>query len=366
MVHVHTLIGRLDFFRASCLKLILRSHLIRGLYLRCSTRLCIGYLLTLVFYFPIAVIRPDILLLSGPLIFGYPHLIASFRYVQKMSVRLFAILTLICILGHISGIGSTILSELPFGGWQILVAMAGLIIFNSVSKSFTSGLIILSLILCSGLLYLAFQDAIIFVGGMLILHNWVGYFYWIMVSKTKARRMTSVMALTVFTLIHYVVLIGSVDSFFPSASAHINFPGDTQATAWYLASWTGDSVIWYRFLVLYAFGLSMHYFVWLKAIPQSLNPLEQPNNFRLSLKYLREDLGDKILLALLMISILGFMIWLFSFNLGARIYFEMAILHGALELVFLIPRILGPFKKFLCLSQFTSNTPNTAPAISQD
>lgn len=366
MNHVHELIGRLDFFRASCLKLILKSHLLRGMYLQCSTRLSVGYFLTLVFYFPISVVRPDILLLSGPLIFGYPHLIASFRYVQKMSVGLFAILTLICILGHVSGIGSTILSELPFGAWQILVAMAGLLFFNYFSKSFSSALIILSLLLSGGLLYLAFLDALIFVGGMLILHNWIGYFYWIMASKTKSRRMASVAALIVFTLIHYVVLIGSVDSFFPATSAQINFPGDTQATAWYLASWTGDSIVWYRFLVLYAFGLSMHYFVWLKAIPQSLNPQEQPNNFRLSLKYLREDLGDKFLLAFIMVGVIGFMIWIFSFNLGARIYFEMAILHGALELIFIIPKVLTNLRKLLNLSPFTSNNSHIEHAISQD
>lgn len=351
MNHVHNFIGRIDFFRASCLKLILKIQFLRGLYSKCATRLSVGYLLTLVFYFPISMVRPDILLLSGPLLFGYPHLIASFRYIQKMSAGLFAILTLICILGHISGIGSTIIRELPFGAWQILVAMAGLLFFKFVSKTLSYGLLIFSLLFCGGLLHLAFQDSIMFVGGMLILHNWVGYFYWIMASKTKSRRRASVAALMVFTLIHYIVLMGFMDSFFPATSSQINFPGDTQATAWYLASWTGDSFVWYRFLVLYAFGLSMHYFVWLKAIPQSLNPLEHPNNVRLSLKYLREDLGDRILLVFLMISILGFMIWLFSFNLGARIYFEIAILHGALELFFIIPKIFNYLKKLLHLNE---------------
>lgn len=366
MNQVKNIIGNLDFYRSSCLRLALKIHFIRNVYTNCSTRLSIGYLLTLLFYFPISLLRPDILLLSGPLIFGYPHLIASFRYVLKMNAGLFAILTLICIFGHVSGIGSTIFNEWPFGTWQILLAMAGLVFINYKSKSFSPFLILLSLLLSCGILYLAFQDAIIFVGGMLILHNWVGYFYWIMASKTKSRRITSVAALMIFTFIHILVLNGHMDFFFSGATTQINFPGDTQATAWYLASWSSDSIVWYRFLVLYAFGLSMHYFVWLKAIPQSLNPLEHPNNIRLSIKYLREDIGDKILLAFVMISILGIMIWLFSFNLGSRVYFEMAILHGALELIFFIPRILVSFKNIIFRSKLISNNSNIQLAITQN
>ncbi len=105
MNQVNIIIGKLDCFRASCLAPVLKVHFIRHSYKQCATRLGMGYFLTLVFYLPLSLVRPDILLLSGPLIFGYPHLIASFRYVQKRTAGLFALLTLICILGHLTGLG---------------------------------------------------------------------------------------------------------------------------------------------------------------------------------------------------------------------------------------------------------------------
>lgn len=342
MEHVHTIIGKIDFFRAGFLKVFLKMNFIRSIYSKCAMRLGVGYLLTLLFYFPISLVRPDILLLTGPLIFGYPHLIASFRYVQKMNVGLFASLTLICVLGHWSGLGISFLREFPFGAWQILVAMIALLISNIISRHYPSKLIIFSLLLCCGLLYFSYQEAIIFAGGILILHNWIGYFYWMMASKVKSRRAVAIMAFGIFALIHLLVLRGHFDAYFPISSREVNFPGETRATGWFLASWTENSIVWYRLLVLYAFGLSMHYFVWLRAIPQSLNPIEHPNNSRLSLKCLREDIGDKLLLIFALVSMVGILIWLFSFALGARIYFEIAILHGALEIVFLLPKMLSP------------------------
>lgn len=40
--------------------------------------------------------------------------------------------------------------------------------------------------------------------------------------------------------------------------------------------------------------LSMHYFIWLRAIPQCLDKKSVPNSFRRSLELLRQDCGPTV------------------------------------------------------------------------
>ncbi len=343
MDQLNTFFSSLDYFRSRSLRLVLKTQFIREIYKDCAARLGVGYLLTVLFYLPLSFIRPDILLLSGPLIFGYPHLIASFRYVDKRAAFLFSLLTLVCIVIHLTNFEIPIFGKFAFGVWQLILAMAGLVIFNFFSRNFSFTQIFFSLILSNFIIYLAQREAVIFIGLMLILHNWVGYFYWILASNKKSRRSVAIGALTVFFFIHLLVILGYMDQFFPTSHGQIDFPGSTLNTGWYLASWTSETVVWYRLLTLYAFGLSVHYYVWLKAIPQSLNKIEHPNSIQRSFKILREEIGGKLLLIMGIVSVLGILIWLFSFDLGSRVYFELAIMHGALELVFFFPRLIKKF-----------------------
>ncbi|MFZ4715414.1 MAG: hypothetical protein ACOYL6_16945 [Bacteriovoracaceae bacterium] len=327
-------VGKADYLRAKFLSQVLKPKLFREIYRHCASRLALGFILTLLFYFPLALRRPDILLFSGPLIFGYPHLIASFRYIQQKSSWIFLSLTLICIIGHL-----TMPLTIPFGVWQIIVASCGFLFVKVIARQYSLKEILPTLILSASLIRLAYWEPIYFIGASLILHNWIGFFYWIESTikiKEKNRITVSLFCFLLFLIIHILVFQGSFDQYFPSKNTN-----EAMTTGWYLASWTNDPIIWYRMLVLYAFGLSMHYFVWLKAIPESLNKIEHPNNFRLNLKYLKKDLGRTLWIILLLLSVIGVLIWFFSFDLGSKIYFECAILHGTLEIVFLVSRLIN-------------------------
>ncbi len=333
-----SLVQQLDSIRVLILHWTLKSDFLRSIYGKTYLRLSLGMILSTIFALPFAVLRPDLLLAMGPLLFGYPHLVASYRFSFFKSFKLFIIVTLIAIGVHLSKVGFFHIEQLPFGVWQIVVAAGALLVSQFLSKVVRPLQLVVCLLLTTLLIQLAWQEPLIYVGATLILHNWVAFFYWIMVARDKRRRMTAIASSFLFLIIHLLVLNGNLDSWIPENNGQIQFGGDSQTTAWYLASWSQDPIVWYRLLILYTFGLSMHYFVWLRAIPESLNKFEHPNNFRIILKNLRQDLGVKALLFTLLIALSGLIIWLFSFPLGSAIYFEMAILHGSLELIFLIPK----------------------------
>ena len=115
-------------------------------------------------------------------------------------------------------------------------------------------------------------------------------------------------------------------------------PASLRTTGWYLASWTSDPMIWYRLVVIYTFGLSIHYFVWLKAIPESGMANENPNPFRLSLEKLREDTGNRTLIFILLVALATFGVYAVSTVWGARVYFASAAMHGWFEISFLLLR----------------------------
>lgn len=328
------IVQSLDSYRVSVLRLSLRLKFLRALYSQAHTRLGFGFLVTSLFYFPLAVLRPEILLSFGPMIFGYPHLVASYRFTPAFKrYGLILVMTAVAMALHVFKVGA----PLPFGVWQMVVATATMLIVRS--PKFMDACIAMAV--CGGFMKLAWMEPLIFVGGMLILHNWVAFFYWIKVSKNAARRRVAVASTFLFLVVHVLVLGGVVDSMIPTVNGNIVFAGNSQNTAWMLASWSADQFVWYRLMILYAFGLSVHYFVWLRAIPESQKMSEHPSSFRMIAENLKMGMGMRALILTLCVSVGGVILWMFSRPLGAQVYFEIAILHGAIEMMFLLPESLS-------------------------
>ena len=97
--------------------------------------------------------------------------------------------------------------------------------------------------------------------------------------------------------------------------------------------WVGSEWILYHCVVAYAFGQSMHYFVWLKAIPDQHHTSEAPTSFRQSLRLLQVDFGRKSVLVGAGLILLSLAAWAFVLFPQARaLYFALAAYHGYLEL----------------------------------
>jgi hypothetical protein len=152
----------------------------------------------------------------------------------------------------------------------------------------------------------------------------------------------------VFFLIHLVVIYGAID---PLLNASLLEQWRLENTAWFLASWSADPLVWYRWLVLYTFGLSMHYFVWLRALPEAELKSKAPLSFRLSWQEWQKDIGPITLKIILISALIGFGLWIFQYNLGKTIYFQIALLHGALEVVFLPSKFSSNHKFMTILSK---------------
>lgn len=344
---LHDMATLMDRGRAWILGRTMRIPVLRRIYSNCSLRLAVTFLLLTIFYLPISLRHPEILLAVGPFLSGYMHLIASYWFIQSQtpgltfhtrrihSIHLFTGVTLFSVAAQWLVRRYELMPEMPFGTWEVLASVIALIVIRSLFKSLKFFEIAACIVLYPGILHYAWQEPILFVGAILILHNWVAFIYWILVAKGQDRKTVAVAASIIFGVIHYLVLSGAFDPWLPVAGGEA-FPGGQEITGWYLASWSNDPVVWYRALVVYAFGISLHYFVWLKAIPESMNKSERPNGFRTTLSRLRQDIGSDFLILGTSLIGLGMILWSLSFAAGQSLYFAIAALHGWLELAFLL------------------------------
>lgn len=344
-----------DRTRGWVLRGTMRVGVLRQIYSRCAWRLGVLFLLFSWFYLPVAVRWPEVLLVFGPLLFGYSHLVASYWFVQTKrsfgesligrmrQVHFFTLATLLTFLTKTVALKYELVEEMPFGVWEVMASVVFLFIARVYSRSVSLAETLVCLIANYFILRFAWSEPLWFVGAVLVVHNWIAFVYWIMASREKDRRLVALLATSFFGLVHLLVWSGALDSWFPASAT-----SQRDITAWYLASWSSDPLEWYRAVVLYAYGISMHYFVWLKAIPECLNVGERPHSFRKTVQQMKIDFGRNTLRAISLLTIGGMIFWCINYPLGRALYFGIATLHGWLEVVFLFNRLLPNLLKANC------------------
>ena len=342
------LAGRLDRARGYVLSLTMRFGLARTIYGTRAWRLGSVYILSSLVSLPLALKFPALLLIAGPLIFGYAHLLSSYRFSRQSESRpLFLgftdVQTLICI--TVAGVGSRLLLDyfgyapkLPFGFWEIAFVAMSVGALGYISQIASVARLTLTFAANGVLLYCAWQEPILFLGGTLIVHNWIAFVYWLVAAQGGREKIMCFACASVFAALHALTFFGFLDVWMPEEALRGTMPATLRATGWYLASWSPDPLVWYRLIVIYTFGLSTHYFVWLKAIPESGMAHEYPNTFRLSLEKLRVDAGNRALIFTLLVAFVTFGVYAVSTVWGARVYFAAAAMHGWFELSFLLLR----------------------------
>jgi|GEM_PF-2213644 len=334
-----------DRIRIAVLRLVLHLPWFAHAYRTRPLRLTCGFLLSSILTFPVALASPEILLIGGPLVFGYVHLVASYRIVSKDAssallpvARLFGVLlgaTLFSVLCQLILNETSFFKSLPYGIWEALIATLLFQLVSRLGGRWKIWRACNSLLVFGLLASVANSDPLAFVGIALILHNWIGFFYWLTRAKTWSDRSAAGFAMLIFGILHVLVAKGTFDGLL-SLQNHDNFLNlEKKNTAWLLAPWSQEPIVWARALVLYTYGLSIHYFVWLHAIPQTLNSHALPNSFRSSLSHLLADVGLRRLTGLAVLAALGLGIWLVSYPTGKVLYFSVAALHGWIEILFL-------------------------------
>ena len=344
----------LDQMRIAMLRHLMQNHALRKVYSDRALRLGLNYLLLFAVYLLTSLKFSIVLLIFGPLILGYPHLIASYRFLQRTPLTLqwnsaksfqwFLVLTSVSVFIRLLLRKFYQLPDLPYGTWEILISLITLG-FLKVKWNTAGHLLVVLLTLFSTVFILGFawQYPLVFVGFALILHNWVAYGHWFLSAKTTKDKVIVFAGLILFAAAHVLIITGFFDPWISISEFTLLSTTSFQVNGWALAPWSTDSNMWDRIIVLYSFGLSLHYFIWLKAIPQNLEVNPMPNSFRRSLVLLKKDCGSIVTYFLFAAAVAGVALFVFTNQFG-RIYFAVAMLHGWLELTFLL---LGLYSRLL-------------------
>jgi hypothetical protein len=129
-----------------------------------------------------------------------------------------------------------------------------------------------------------------------------------------------------------LIVGGALDGWLAASRGLVPGMGRAEFLAeWMLTpGWGGDHGR--RFVMLYAFGQSIHYGVWLRLIPEDTRQSETPRTFRRSLQVLEQALGRPLVwgAALLSLVVAGWGLW--NWWQAWEVYMRLAVFHAWLEL----------------------------------
>lgn len=349
----------LDRVRIALLRMTMRVPGIKPIYADRSVRLGVSFVFFSIIYLLMSLKWSMMLLVIGPMILGYPHLVASYRFLQgsltgmrwntQTVFQIFAVLTLASLGLRFVAPEFIAMPKWPYATWEIGLSALAIGLIALKMESINDVLIsVLAIAMITGVLKLAWHDPLAFVGIALMAHNWVAFGHWFISAKDRRNRVTAILATCLFAFVHALVFLGHLDSWMAISEFKFLSTQSFEVRGWALAPWSSSPVVWDRMIVLYTFGLSMHYFVWLQAIPQCLDQNTKPNSFRRSLEQLRRDCGGRTTIILAFGALALLALWFFT-SIAGRFYFGLALLHGWLELAFLIVAVSTAIVNFLRL-----------------
>ena len=371
---MENILRMIDKFRALALKATLRIQFLRSTFSHRPERIFFLYLLAVLFYLPVSLFFPVWVLAIGPILWGIPHIFASFRLIHfamhpaptptdqaganwtgtnptssyaeressaRLNSRSFRFISIIWLLVTLYRVGD----EYHYFQYEIfkeisylpeIISMFATFLGLSFIYKFQFQKIMKASLVFAPVAALSWLFPAWTVGALLILHNWVAFYFWYSATQTRADRKVALVSVAIFFGIHALVWAGAFDPLyhFVSPTGELAWAGlDYQTLGAGIAPWTENSIFWFHSVVLYAFGQSLHYFVWLKAIPEQHVRSQNPRSFRQSWSFLKSELGPKtgqiLLLGVLLISF----VWVFLSYPQARVmYFAVAAYHGYMEI----------------------------------
>jgi hypothetical protein len=283
-----------------------------------------------------AVFFPLWALLLGPLLLGVPHLLATVRYVPRLPSRRFltsigSAFVLIALVRIAIGDGEWMRHH-P-GGLETLLAVAAALTW--ASRGYFNGVrAVPALLAILALTVASFTRPLETIGFLILAHNFVAFFYWIKHASSGRDRAVAYGALAAFSALTAMIFAGVFDAWIPSHAFEIlggALSADTIGSQ--ILPWSADAAVWTRAVCAYAFGQGVHYFVWMKAIPEQDLKFEHSLSFRGSWRQLRHSFGGYVLSAAAVLSI-GLLVYAaFTGWPEARLlYFSLAAFHGYFEI----------------------------------
>lgn len=297
--------------------------------------LAIGHIVTAL---TLTVLAPLWLMLLGPIVLGVPHVASDVRYLVARPIFPMPRWGLVAVLAPLCAM--TVLRVMPlFGGPHIAnhaaieVALGMTAILFAVSLARTSltlrGTFVVVALGLGALGVVAGHTAALVVAHG---HNLVAFGFWLVIYRSEASwpRVLAVAAayLGVFAAILLgafdVVLIGTMDG----EAGGLDYGYMVRSIAPGM-----DPTLTLRLVATYAFAQAMHYVIWIRLVPQRMDPRPAPPTFARTFTRLREDFG-RVGLTLIALATVGFPLATLVFDaLDVRlVYLLFIVAHGWLEL----------------------------------
>lgn len=273
--------------------------------------------------FAVACSLPIWVLAVGPLVWGIPHIVSDIRYLvarPRLHRRPW-------ILGVIAA--ATIAGAYGFGVRGALAGAVVAMVFARASFARRAVGVVAVGALFGVAQWAGWKADLAFVH----LHNLVGVGLWWAWRRRESKLHWAPLA--IFALGCVLILAGCVDAI-PKLTGGLraSWTGlDLHRLAW-SSSPVHEGPLVARFFMLYAFGQSAHYIVWLRLVPEDDRPSSTPRSFTQSLRALHADVGGPILW-LSLVSAIGLVSWAIWRGIGVARdrYIDLAFFHAYLEIV---------------------------------
>lgn len=345
VAQLYGLAARLDRIRCALLRVSMRASLARAAMSDRSLRLGILFGAAAAVVLPVACLWPLWVLAIGPVLSGIPHLIATARYVPRAleaqnSARRSVVFALVAAAALRLWLGSAhegALSEWILGGNTLeLAAMALLALTLAWTGAARLGSPGIAGVVLAPLVYASWVAPAATAGAMILIHNFVGFGYWIRACRTPRDRGVAATALAAFAVAHAAIFTGALDGLIAlgairDALSFANLSLDQVGSS--IFPWSTDGRLLIRGVVAYAFGQSLHYVVWLRMIPDQELYRPVPVGFRKSLSLLIDDFGRWGVLAIALLGAAAVCVFLLvSYPEARTLYFCAAAFHGYAEI----------------------------------
>jgi hypothetical protein len=318
----------------------------RKIFISRALRLLFFTSLALALNFFLSLAIPVWMLALGPLVFGATHLFSSLRFVpkaisddqskQSLASRLMIVFVLAA--GGIRFLQTHFSATTLFGlndGWEMVALFASFVCL-SVIFGLRKKLLFFSTIQFALIAVCSWYFPLVTAAVLMIGHNFVPFFYWMKMSKSTSERNVAIFSLFIFSLIHLLILSGWTDGFahrWSVADPHFGPLLDPFMIAKQVFPTSSDFLLLGRALSVFAFGQAVHYFLWIKVIPEESLRQEVPQTFTQLKKTLVQDLGLSlsIMASVLAIGFIGAMFFM-QVGLLRELYITGVAAHGYAEL----------------------------------
>lgn len=337
--------AKLDLFRALLLKETLKFSFLNRLFHTRSRRVLLLFLTAVSLYFVASSFFPLWVLLLGPILWGVPHLISSLRYSslpfnEKPRKRLLLFQFSLWALVFCYRIAADVFQQpvflknypLLFEGLCLLASfLFQMYLFRKISLK-----ILLSSLAFSALLTATFFYPIQTALTALIGHNYLPLIAWYKSCQDRADRNVFAISSAIYLTLSLIIFFGGTDYLYalyaPTGTiAFLNW--DYSEVILPFVSGEFDYKFWFHIVVLYAFSQAMHYFIWMKAIPENYQKQQYPPSFQWSFNRLSDEFGSaSVYLILLLCGLVGLSWFLLEFQTARLVYFSIASYHGFMEI----------------------------------